>query len=128
MKSDLVSFVLIQEVQAPFDASSADNMRRLIEHAGRPGHIYPVALLCHDIMPPPAQVCSSCWLSLSVQHGSNWLSYGTEILQVEKEIGERRVIAYHGTGLSVAPSINFNEISDNFQNPEEVSYLYFNGL
>ncbi|KAL8254468.1 hypothetical protein R6Q59_032689 [Mikania micrantha] len=41
---------------APFDASAVDNMRRLVEHAGVPGHIYPLALLCHDIMPPPPQV------------------------------------------------------------------------
>lgn len=87
---------------APFDASSADNMRRLVEHAGRPGHIYPVALLCHDIMPPPAQV--------------------------EKEIGERRVIAFHGTGLSIAPPINFNEISDGCENPDEAKVAYSQAL
>ncbi|KAL8112729.1 hypothetical protein AgCh_020149 [Apium graveolens] len=87
---------------APFDASSADNMRRLMEHAGRPGHIYPVALLCHDIMPPPAQV--------------------------EKEIGERRVIAFHGTGLSIAPPINFNEITNGCKNPEEAKVAYSQAL
>ncbi|CAK9173448.1 unnamed protein product [Ilex paraguariensis] len=43
---------------APFDSSSVDNMRRLTEHAGVPGHIYPFAILCYDIMPPPPQVCS----------------------------------------------------------------------
>ncbi|XP_039007922.1 glycerol-3-phosphate acyltransferase, chloroplastic-like [Hibiscus syriacus] len=64
---------------APFDSSSVDNMRRLIESSGTPGHMYPLALLCHDIMPPPSQV--------------------------EKEIGERRIIGFHGTGLSVAPEI-----------------------
>ncbi|KAK8587408.1 hypothetical protein V6N13_086395 [Hibiscus sabdariffa] len=64
---------------APFDSSSVDNMRRLIESSGAPGHIYPLALLCHNIMPPPSQV--------------------------EKEIGERRLIGFHGTGLSVGPEI-----------------------
>ncbi|KAL4354265.1 hypothetical protein GQ457_06G037210 [Hibiscus cannabinus] len=64
---------------APFDSSSVDNMRRLIESSGAPGHIYPLALLCHNIMPPPSQV--------------------------EKEIGERRIIGFHGTGLSVGPEI-----------------------
>lgn len=43
-------------VQASFDASAVDNMRRLVEHAGVPGHIYPLAMLCYDIMPPPLQV------------------------------------------------------------------------
>lgn len=30
------------------------------------------------------------------------------------------MIAFHGTGLSIAPPINFDEISDNCGNPEEV--------
>ncbi|KAJ0620521.1 putative glycerol-3-phosphate 1-O-acyltransferase [Helianthus annuus] len=30
-------------------------MRRLVDHAGVVGHIYPLAILCHDIMPPPPQ-------------------------------------------------------------------------
>jgi hypothetical protein len=42
--------------QAPFDSSSVDSMRRLLEHAGVPGHIYPLSLLCYEIMPPPQQV------------------------------------------------------------------------
>ncbi|XVF11111.1 hypothetical protein REPUB_Repub07fG0240900 [Reevesia pubescens] len=70
---------------APFDSSSVDNMRRLIEHSGAPGHIYPLALLCYDIMPPP--------------------------LQVEKEIGEKRIITFHGAGLSVAPKISLQEVA-----------------
>ncbi|KAL4326273.1 hypothetical protein GQ457_11G020700 [Hibiscus cannabinus] len=70
---------------APFDSASVDNMRRLIEHSGVPGHIYPLALLCYDIMPPPRQV--------------------------EKEIGEKRIITFYGAGLSVAPEITFPEIA-----------------
>jgi glycerol-3-phosphate O-acyltransferase len=31
-------------------------MRRLLEHSGVPGHIYPLSLLCYEIMPPPQQV------------------------------------------------------------------------
>lgn len=50
--------------QAPFDSSSVDNMRRLVEHSGAPGHIYPMSLLCYDIMPPPAQVLLLCLSSL----------------------------------------------------------------
>ncbi|KAM6556597.1 hypothetical protein CsatB_003616 [Cannabis sativa] len=78
---------------APFDASSVDNMRRLVEHSGAPGHIYPLALLCHDIMPPP--------------------------LQVEKEIGEKRIISFHGVGVSVAPAISFSEIAVSHERSEE---------
>ncbi|XP_059440786.1 glycerol-3-phosphate acyltransferase ATS12, chloroplastic [Corylus avellana] len=83
---------------APFDASSVDNMRRLAEHSGAPGHIYPLALLCNDIMPPPPQV--------------------------EKEIGEERVISFHGAGLSVSPGISFSEIAAACGNPEKAKDAY----
>ncbi|GMH26781.1 hypothetical protein Nepgr_028624 [Nepenthes gracilis] len=83
---------------APFDVSSVDNMRRLVEHAGVPGHFYPLAILCHDIMPPPPQV--------------------------EKEIGEKRVMSFHGAGLSVAPKINFGDFTRGCQNEEEAKSLY----
>lgn len=87
---------------AHFDASSVDNMRRLAEHSGAPGHVYPLALLCHDIMPPPPQV--------------------------EKEIGERRVISFHGVGLSVAPEISFSEVTAACENPEEAKEVYTEAL
>ncbi|RRT53707.1 hypothetical protein B296_00049666 [Ensete ventricosum] len=41
---------------APFDASSVDNMKRLVDHSGVVGHIYPLALLCYEVMPPPPEV------------------------------------------------------------------------
>ncbi|KAK9928048.1 hypothetical protein M0R45_025202 [Rubus argutus] len=78
---------------APFDASALDNLRRLAEHSAAPGHIYPLALLCHNIMPPPRQV--------------------------EKEIGEKRMISFHGTGLSVAPEMSFSDITASCDSPEE---------
>ncbi|XP_015574486.1 glycerol-3-phosphate acyltransferase, chloroplastic isoform X2 [Ricinus communis] len=81
---------------APFDASSVDNMRRITEHSGAPGHIFPLALLCHDIMPPPPEV--------------------------QKEIGERRMISFHGAGLSIAPEISFSEIAVACEDHEEVLY------
>ncbi|XP_004300201.1 PREDICTED: glycerol-3-phosphate acyltransferase, chloroplastic isoform X2 [Fragaria vesca subsp. vesca] len=87
---------------APFDASALDNLRRLAEHSAAPGHIYPLALLCHDIMPPPRQV--------------------------EKEIGEKRMIAFHGTGLSVAPEIPFSEIATSCKSPEEAKEAYTQAL
>ncbi|KAI4314524.1 hypothetical protein L6164_027423 [Bauhinia variegata] len=85
-------------VPAPFDASSVDNMKRLAEHAGPPCHIYPLAIVCHDIMPPPPQV--------------------------EKEIGEKRVISFHGTGLSVSPEISFSETTAACENSEEAKKAY----
>ncbi|KAI3469191.1 hypothetical protein Pfo_025854 [Paulownia fortunei] len=87
---------------APFDVSSVDNMRRLAEHAGVPGHIYPLAILCYDVMPPPPQV--------------------------EKEIGEKRVISFHGVGLSVAPKISYQEITAALEDPEEAKMAYTQSL
>ncbi|KAI3804515.1 hypothetical protein L1987_26117 [Smallanthus sonchifolius] len=83
---------------APFDATSLDNMRRLVDHAGVVGHIYPLAILCHDIMPPPPQV--------------------------EKEIGEKRLISFHGTGISVAPEISFQKSTASCGSPEEAKAAY----
>ncbi|KAF3449308.1 hypothetical protein FNV43_RR10036 [Rhamnella rubrinervis] len=83
---------------APFDASAVDNIRRLAEHSGAPGHIYPLALLCHNIMPPPPQV--------------------------EKQIGEKRMVSFHGVGLSVAPEVNFSEFSASCETPDEAREVY----
>ncbi|XP_052134173.1 glycerol-3-phosphate acyltransferase, chloroplastic [Oryza glaberrima] len=78
---------------APFDASAVDNMRRLLEHSGVPGHIYPLSLLCYEVMPPPQKV--------------------------EKEIGEQRVISFHGVGLSVTEEIKYSDITVHTQNVDE---------
>uniref|UniRef100_A0A2P2J9G3 Glycerol-3-phosphate acyltransferase, chloroplastic n=1 Tax=Rhizophora mucronata TaxID=61149 RepID=A0A2P2J9G3_RHIMU len=88
-------------VPAHFDSSSVDNMRRLVEHSGAPGHIFPLALFCYDIMPPPEQV--------------------------EKEIGEKRVVSFNGTGLSVAPEVSFTEVAGACGNPEEVGHYKYSG-
>ncbi|KAI7989540.1 hypothetical protein LOK49_LG13G01872 [Camellia lanceoleosa] len=87
---------------APFDATSVDNMRRLTEHAGVPGHIYPLAILCYDIMPPPPQV--------------------------EKDIGERRDISFHGVGISVAPPVCFQDIAASHGDSEEAKMAYTQAL
>ncbi|XP_039142072.1 glycerol-3-phosphate acyltransferase ATS12, chloroplastic isoform X3 [Dioscorea cayenensis subsp. rotundata] len=87
---------------ASFDSSSVDNMRRLLEHSRVPGHIYSLALLCYEIMPPPRQV--------------------------EKAIGERRTIAYGGVGLSVAPEMSFNEITAGCVNPEKAKDAFSQAL
>lgn len=92
-------------------------MRRLAEHSGTPGHFYPLALLCHDIMPPPRQV-HQCPIILFLYSFCSFDSIA--FLQVEKEIGEKRVISFHGTGLSVAPEISFADIVTASENPEEV--------
>ncbi|XP_074264662.1 glycerol-3-phosphate acyltransferase, chloroplastic-like isoform X3 [Silene latifolia] len=89
---------MVPEDQAPFDISSVDNMRRLVKHAGVPGHIYPLSILCYDIMPPPPQV--------------------------EKEIGEKRLVSFHGVGLSVTPEVNYHDIALHCRNEGEVKSTY----
>ncbi|GMJ16044.1 ACYLTRANSFERASE 1 [Hibiscus trionum] len=86
----------------PFDFSSVDNMRRLIRRSGAAAHLYPLALLCYDIMPPPPKV--------------------------EKEIGEKRIIAFHGVGLSVAPKICPLETSAACKKSEEAKDAYAQAL
>ena len=109
-------------IQAPFDASAVDNMKRVADHSGQPGHIYPLAIMCHDIMPPPAQVCYPYILEFTIIFHS--LFYCDKVvLQVEKEIGEKRFISFHGTGLSAAPEISFNENTYSCKSPEEVSLI-----
>ncbi|KAG9154657.1 hypothetical protein Leryth_021149 [Lithospermum erythrorhizon] len=87
---------------APFDTSATDNMRRLVEYAGVPGNIYPLAILCYDVMPPPAQV--------------------------EKEIGEKRVISFHGVGISVGQNISFHEVAGALEDTEEARTVYTRAL
>lgn len=113
--------------QAPFDASALDNLRRLAEHSAAPGHIYPLALLCHNIMPPPRQVCFSDLVFLVILLFSCELWVVTMLFQVEKEIGEKRMISFHGTGLSVAPEMSFSDITASCDSPEEVSSIHLPG-
>eukprot|EP00268_Persea_americana_P056643 TRINITY_DN6708_c0_g1_i3.p1 TRINITY_DN6708_c0_g1~~TRINITY_DN6708_c0_g1_i3.p1 ORF type:complete len:423 (+),score=87.38 TRINITY_DN6708_c0_g1_i3:409-1677(+) len=94
----LKEMALLLRGQALFDSSSVDNIRRLLDHSGVPGHIYSLGLLCYDVMPPPPQV--------------------------EKQIGERRLISYHGVGLSVAPEMSFSEIASDFENHEEAKAAF----
>lgn len=50
-------------------------------------------------------------------------------VQVEKNIGEKRIVSFHGAGISVAPKIDFHEVAGSLEDPE-VSYygspLWFN--
>ncbi|XXG75560.1 hypothetical protein AAC387_Pa08g0105 [Persea americana] len=98
----LKEMALLLRGQALFDSSSVDNIRRLSDHSGVPGHIYSLGLLCYDVMPPPPQA--------------------------EKQIGERRLISYHGVGLSVAPEMSFSEIASDFENHEEAKAAFSKAL
>lgn len=41
-------------------------------------------------------------------------------VQVEKNIGEKRIISFHGTGISVGPKIDFHEVAGALEDSEEV--------
>lgn len=82
-------------IQAPFDASSVDNMRRLVEHSGPPTHIYPMAILCHDIMPPPQKVWCSFLESMP------WFFYLIFIetvwfCRLKKKLGRKELYLFMG--------------------------------
>ncbi|CAN4128117.1 unnamed protein product [Withania somnifera] len=102
---------------ASFDASSTDNMRRLVQHAGVPGHIYPLAILCYDIMPLPRRLVTVSTMVVSVLTLRVYISL-LAYVQVEKNIGERRVVSFHGAGISVAPKIDFHEVAGALEDPE----------
>jgi len=69
-------------------------MRRLLEYAGLRGHIYPLSLLCYEVMPP--------------------------LQQAAKEIGEQRLISFHGVDLSVTKEIKYRDITAHTKNADEV--------
>lgn len=85
-------------VPAAFDPASVEMMRRMLEDAGPSGHLYPMALLCYDIMPPPRKV--------------------------EKELGEERIIDHHGVGISVAAELEFSKIAGHIDSRKEAREVY----
>ncbi|CAM6094517.1 unnamed protein product [Calypogeia fissa] len=85
-------------VPAAFDATSVENMRRLLGHMPVPGHMYPMSLLCHDIMAPPRKV--------------------------EKELGEKRLVGYSAVGLAVASELDFKTITDITTTKQEAKEMF----
>eukprot|EP00232_Nephroselmis_pyriformis_P027230 CAMPEP_0182852730 /NCGR_PEP_ID=MMETSP0034_2-20130328/321_1 /TAXON_ID=156128 /ORGANISM="Nephroselmis pyriformis, Strain CCMP717" /LENGTH=480 /DNA_ID=CAMNT_0024983465 /DNA_START=24 /DNA_END=1466 /DNA_ORIENTATION=- len=65
---------------AVFDPSAVGLMCKMIQSSGRPGHIYPFAMVSKDIMPPPPAT--------------------------EKALGERRLTNWAGVGISTCPELN----------------------
>lgn len=80
---------------ALFDVGSVENMRRLLENSKAPGHMYPLALLSYDVMPPPTKV--------------------------EKDIGEKRLLGFTGVGVSVAGELHFKDVTADCKSPDEAA-------
>lgn len=75
---------------APFDSQSVELFWLLAQHSERPTHFYPFALQTHHLMPPPKQV--------------------------EKELGERRIIQFTPVYLAFGEEIDM----ENFPGSENV--------
>merc|ERR1711974_301435 len=56
----------------------------MLDKSSIPGHAYPMAMVSAEIMPPPSGV--------------------------EKDLGEKRVLLYHGVGISFGEELNTEEI------------------
>lgn len=63
-----------------FDPAAVELMRNLLSRSKQPGHLYPLAMLSWNLMPPPKTV--------------------------DKSLGERRLTNYTGVGISVAPELD----------------------
>eukprot|EP00882_Tetradesmus_deserticola_P007082 GHRQ01007455.1.p1 GENE.GHRQ01007455.1~~GHRQ01007455.1.p1 ORF type:complete len:221 (+),score=105.57 GHRQ01007455.1:655-1317(+) len=68
----------------PFDATAVELMRNLINRAKQPGHLYPMAMFSYPVMPPPKTV--------------------------DKALGERRLTAWSGVGISVCEELDWQSV------------------
>jgi hypothetical protein len=59
-------------------------MRNLINRAQQPGHLYPMAMFSYPVMPPPKTV--------------------------DKALGERRLTAWSGVGISVCEELDWQAV------------------
>lgn len=75
-----------------FDAAAVELMRNLINRAKQPGHLYPMTMFSYPIMPPPKTV--------------------------DKSIGERRLTAYSGVGISVCDELDWQSIISGIEDKE----------
>jgi hypothetical protein len=67
-----------------FDATAVELMRNLINRAKQPGHLYPMAMFSYPVMPPPKTV--------------------------DKALGERRLTAWSGVGISVCEELDWQAV------------------
>eukprot|EP00775_Hariotina_reticulata_P003542 gene3542-3811_t len=75
-----------------FDPAAVELMRNLINRAKQPGHLYPMAMFSYPVMPPPKTV--------------------------DKSIGERRLTAWSGVGISVCEELDWNKVIDGIEEKE----------
>ena len=78
---------------APWDPSAVELMRKLGTSAKPKLHMFPLAMLSHDIMPPPKSI--------------------------EKQIGEQRVCKFHGVAISLAEELDLQTIASHASEDKE---------
>jgi glycerol-3-phosphate O-acyltransferase len=110
-----------------FDPTAVELMASLIGRAKKPGHLYPMAMFSYPVMPPPSKVwvCGVCAAAKEERAGA---CFETRLLtplhhpllsccasaaaQVEANIGERRLTAHSGVGISLCPELDVAAITD----------------
>ncbi|KAF6266197.1 glycerol-3-phosphate acyltransferase [Scenedesmus sp. NREL 46B-D3] len=75
-----------------FDATAVELMRNLINRAKQPGHLYPMAMFSYPVMPPPSTV--------------------------DKALGERRLTAWSGVGISVCEELDWQAVVEGIEDKE----------
>lgn len=85
-------------VPADFDPSAVMLLKRMLDKSDKPGHVYPMAMVSAEIMPPPATV--------------------------EKKLGEKRVIEYHGVGISIGKELDDEKILGGIEGKSEKTEAY----
>ncbi|CAI7854935.1 unnamed protein product [Closterium sp. NIES-54] len=87
---------------AAFDSSAVALMHRLTSESGIPSHLHPTALYSYDIMPPPRTL--------------------------EKQLGEKRIIGFHGVALSVGEEVDFGAVTAGIEDRREAQEKYSDAL
>ncbi|CAI5507361.1 unnamed protein product [Closterium sp. Naga37s-1] len=87
---------------AAFDSSAVALMHRLTSESGIPSHLHPTALYSYDIMPPPRTL--------------------------EKQLGEKRIIGFHGVALSVGEEVDFSAVTAGIEDRREAQEKYSDAL
>eukprot|EP00747_Dinoflagellata_sp_TGD_P089222 gnl/TRDRNA2_/TRDRNA2_164245_c0_seq1.p1 gnl/TRDRNA2_/TRDRNA2_164245_c0~~gnl/TRDRNA2_/TRDRNA2_164245_c0_seq1.p1 ORF type:complete len:505 (-),score=63.53 gnl/TRDRNA2_/TRDRNA2_164245_c0_seq1:615-2129(-) len=83
---------------AAFDSSAVMVLQRMMELSGKAYHVYPMAMASAEIMPPPSGI--------------------------EKELGEKRVIDYHGVGISIGEEIHPHAVLDGIKDKGDQARVY----
>jgi glycerol-3-phosphate O-acyltransferase len=93
-------------VPAKFDAGSVELMRALAtkvkKRVDRTSHLYPFAMYSAPLMPPPKEV--------------------------EKGVGERRIVNFTGVGISVGEELDVDMLTSGLRDKDEIAQTFSNAV